>query len=73
MRTPRRLSVAIIPTATVYLTLANTWISVVTCIFLAEISFVLTLFLLPAVWSRRKYRREAAQNLVKLIIGSFKS
>lgn len=40
------------------------------CIVIAAMIGFLALLLLPAVWSGKKYRRDAAYGLVKLIIQS---
>ena len=71
MRSTRRLAAIIAPaSAGAYMILRNPWGEFITFIFLAAIAVAFALLLLPAVWSRKKDRRDAAYGLIKLLIGS---
>ncbi len=68
---PRRLAAVTIRASSAYVVLANPrGAALAGCFFLALATAILALILLPAVWSRKKYRREAAYGLAQLIIGS---
>jgi hypothetical protein len=49
------------------------WLAVLACMLLVMAGTIAALLLLPAVWSRKKFRRDAASGLAKLIIGSQRS
>jgi len=71
MLNPRRLAIIVTPASCAYAILANPQeIVFVGCIFLAVMAATLALILLPAVWSRKKYRRDASYGLVELITRS---
>jgi hypothetical protein len=74
VRSPGHLVIITIPaSAGVYLILAHAWVTLMGCIFLAVTATVLALLLLPVVWSRKQCRRDAAYDLVKLIIESHRT
>jgi hypothetical protein len=52
-----------------YLIISDPWLAVMASIFLAVAAITAALLLLPAVWSRKKSRRDAAYGLAELIIG----
>ncbi len=71
MRSPRRFAAITISVSTAsYLITSDPWLAVPACILLTVTAITVALFLLPAVWSRKKDRRDAAYRLSKLIIGS---
>ncbi len=71
MLNPRRLAIITIPASCAYTILTNPQeIAFIGCIFLAVMAATLALILLPAVWSRKKYRRDASYSLVELITRS---
>jgi membrane protein YdbS with pleckstrin-like domain len=72
---PSRLAVTtVVPVCAIgYLILPNPWAALIGCALLAVTATVLALLLLPAVWSRKSYRRDAAYDLIKLIIVSLKT
>jgi hypothetical protein len=72
MSRPHRLSVTIATPCAAYLMHADPWVSMTACIFLAGFLITLGFLLSPAVWSRKKFRRDAAHNLLKLIVQSRK-
>jgi uncharacterized membrane protein len=73
VRSPRRFAVMTIPASAVsYLMVSSPQLAVLIYILLATAVFSAALLALPAVWSRKKYRRDAAYGLVKLILGSRK-
>lgn len=59
--------------AVAYLTVLRPWASFVLCAILVTIVTILGLIALPVVWSRRKYRRDAALTVAKLVIESCRS
>lgn len=74
MSSPRRFAVTTIPASAVsYLIINDPWIAILVYILLAVIAITVALLILPAVWSRKKCRRDAAHGLVELIIGSRKA
>ncbi len=74
MRSPRRLAAITIPaSAGVYLTSSDPWLALLAYIFVVMAATAAAVLLLPAVWSRKKYRRDAAYGLAKLIIESRKN
>jgi len=74
VRSPRRLvAITIRVSALSYLMIGEQWLAVLACMLLVMAGTIAALLLLPAVWSRKKFRRDAASGLAKLIIGSQRS
>ena len=70
MPSPRRLTTIAIPTATTYVVLASPRLLIATWALMTVITIILALLLLPVVWSRKKYRRDSAYRLIKIILES---
>jgi uncharacterized membrane protein len=74
VRSPRRLAAITIPaSAGTYLTSAHPQLALLLYTFLVLAGIAAAALLLPAIWSRKAYRRDAAYGLVKLIIESRKN
>jgi len=71
MHNPHRLAIITTPASCAYVILANPRGSALMgYIFLTVTATIFALLLLPAVWSRKKYRRDASYGLAELIIRS---
>jgi CHASE2 domain-containing sensor protein len=67
---PRRLTTIAIPTASACVVLASPRLLIAGWALITVIMIILALLLLPAVWSRKKCRRDSAYRLIKLIFES---
>jgi uncharacterized membrane protein len=71
MRNIRCLVITITSVSGAPLLIRNHWLLVlVTCTLFVASSAILFLLVLPGVWSRKKFRRDASRDLIKLIIES---